>query len=93
MQGCEVINPQLLRRNNKVLNSKRHLKEANVISSQWSPKSTSNEINSIFKNEDSSKVNRDWPTIMSTTSFDILPFEIPKYLQESDILSLDQNLV
>lgn len=94
MQNCEMINPQLLGKND-ISNLNLNRKRGKQISSQWlsSPNNVQNQMNKNLKNDNSNRINRDWPTIMSTTNFDILPFEIPKYLQESDILSLDQNLV
>ncbi|XP_051158753.1 hypoxia-inducible factor 1-alpha-like isoform X2 [Leptopilina boulardi] len=94
MQNCEMINPQLLGKND-ISNLNLNRKRGKQISSQWlsSPNDVQNQMNKNLKNDNSNRINRDWPTIMSTTNFDILPFEIPKYLQESDILSLDQNLV
>ncbi|XP_043477190.1 protein similar-like isoform X2 [Leptopilina heterotoma] len=88
IQNYELINPELLRKN-KIT---RFNQKGGKISPQWlSSINTTNLINS--KNENSNRINRDWPTTIMTTNYDILPFEIPKYLQESDILSLDQNLV
>lgn len=78
-------------RKNKIT---RFNQKGGKISAQWlSSTNTGNLINSNLKNENSNRINRDWPTTIMTTNYDILPFEIPKYLQESDILSLDQNLV
>ena len=93
MRPCNVTNSQIVDKS-KLSSLCLNLEEMQTNPPQWSPGNSSlDQMSPNSKSQFSISMNRPWPTVMTTTCFNTLPFDVPNHLHESDFLALDQNLV